>query len=69
MLTTPRAILLGLGLIAVTIGFQPMARYALISPAYAQRSDSSGVEVWLGRIATALQDMTQEIQGIRACRG
>ena len=33
MLTTPRSILLGFGLIAVAIVLQPMARNAFISPA------------------------------------
>jgi hypothetical protein len=64
MLTTPRAILFGLGLIAVAIVIQPMARNAFISPAHAEMSilDLVGIENELKRIAGA-------ISGIEACRG
>jgi hypothetical protein len=64
MLTTPRAILFGLGLIAVAIVIQPMARNAFISPAHAEMSilDLVGIENELKSIAGA-------ISGIEACRG
>jgi hypothetical protein len=62
MLTTPRAILLGLGFIAAAVVVQPIANSALISPA---RADSEGALVTIG---LGLIDIGKGIRNIRACR-
>jgi hypothetical protein len=60
MLTTPRAVLLGLGLIAVAIVLQPIARNAFITPAHAELSimDFQGIENSLDKIASAISGLS-----------
>ena len=67
MLTTPRAILLGLGLIAVAIVIQPLTRNAFITPAHAglsgfDYSDLTGVVGALEDIASAIESIARAIR-------
>ena len=60
MLTTPRAILLGLGLIAVAIVAQPLTRNAFITPAHAELNFKD--------IKYLADTITVALSGISACR-
>jgi hypothetical protein len=65
MLTTPRAILIGLGLIAIAIVFQPTTRNAFITTAHAE-IDGRDLRAF---VSGPLESIARAINGIQACRG
>jgi hypothetical protein len=63
-LTTPKAVLIGLAMIALAILFQPAVSRLIISPAYAEGLDSSDFRMF----SSGLSNIASAIHSIRACQ-
>ena len=65
-LTTPKAIIIGLSLIALVVLFQPTTTQLLVTPAHAQSSELSRTDHKM--FADGFYHIAKAIEGIRACR-